>query len=40
MGFAVGQCTKPLRRLDSEERAAFLSEVKGFVDFERQEILL
>ena len=39
MGFAVGQCTKPLRRLDDAERTAFFSEVQGFVDFERQEIL-
>lgn len=39
MGFAVGQCTKPLRRLDDTERATFLSEVEGLVDFERQELL-
>ena len=39
MGFAVGQCTKPLRRLTEEERAAFLSEVSGIVDFEKQTIL-
>ena len=39
MGFAVGQCTKPLRRLDDTERATFLSEVEGFVDFERQALL-
>ena len=39
MGFAVGQCTKPLRRLDDEERRAFLSEVSGIIDFEHQEII-
>lgn len=39
MGFEVGQCTKPLRRLTAEEREAFLAEVSGIVDFERQEII-
>ena len=39
MGFEVGQCTKPLRRLTAEEREAFLAEVSGIVDFEQQEII-
>ncbi len=39
MGFEVGQCTKPLRRLTAEEREAFLAEVSGIVDFDRQEII-
>lgn len=39
MGFEVGRCTKPLRRLTAEEREAFLAEVSGIVDFERQEII-
>lgn len=39
MGFEVGLCTKPLRRLTAEERRAFLDEVSGIIDFERQEII-
>ena len=39
MGFEVGQCTKPLRRLTAEERASFLKEVSGFIDFEKQTLI-
>lgn len=39
MGFEVGRCTKPLRRLTAEEHDAFLTEVSGIIDFDRQEII-
>ena len=39
MGFDVGQCTKPLHQIDDAERAAFLKEVHGIIDFEKQVIL-
>ncbi len=39
MGFDVGQCAKPIHQFDDAERKAFLAEVSGFVDFEKQVIL-
>lgn len=39
MGFEVGECTKPLRRFSKEENEAFLKEVSGIIDFEKQEVI-
>ncbi|MBQ0125175.1 MAG: dihydrodipicolinate synthase family protein [Clostridiales bacterium] len=40
LGFDAGQCNKPIRQLDSDERVALMREASEFVDFKEQKILI